>query len=104
MNMICLDMNAFFEWLCSYHDHDVVGLPGRCFHSPLARWLSALSGRAMGVDEMRYGWALADGRSWVTLPYWAQMFASYSERLFGASLTAYEAVGLLVQVETALAG
>lgn len=102
MTLMQLEMNAFFEWLCLHRDDDIVGLPGRCFHSPLACWLSALAGRAIGVDEMRYGWALADTCRWALLPLWARVFAAYSEKLFGRAMSAYEAVSLLVQVETAL--
>src|SRR5260370_42289427 len=94
-----LEMNDFFEWLAAHHDDESVGQRGQCFHSPLARWLSAKAGFTIGVDGMRYGWALAESCRWVELPRWAQAFATYSEKLFGSQLTAYEAVGLLVEVE-----
>lgn len=99
---LTVDFEAFFAWLASHRDTDVVGLPGRYFDSPLARWLSAQSGMVIGVDDRRYGWALADERYWCELPYWAQVFEAFSEKYFGFSLTAYETVALLVQVETVL--
>lgn len=96
-------MNEFFNWLSSHKDGEVVGLPGRCFDSPLSRWLSTMTGRLVGVDGARYGWALMDACRWRKLPYWAQVFAALCESRFGRSLTAYEAVDLLAQVETMIA-
>ena len=97
--LMSLEMDDFFSWLASHSDEESVGLPGQCFHSPLARFLSHKAGFTMGVDGKRYGWALADACRWLELPRWAQVFAAYSERWFGRELSAYEAVGLLVQVE-----
>ena len=102
--MLFLDLNLdeFFTWLASHHDQDVVGWPGRCFHSPLARFLSFKAGCTMGEDGSRYGSALVDDCRWLQLPHWAHTFAVFCEAWFGRELTAYEAVGLLAQVETAL--
>lgn len=101
--VLCIDMNEFFDWLAAHHDDDVVGLPGQCFHAPLARFLSSQAGFTVGVDGERYGWALSDACRWLLLPRWAAIFTSLSEKLFGSQLSAYEAVGLLVEVETLLA-
>jgi hypothetical protein len=98
-----MDMDDFFHWLAAFRPDEIVGLPGQCFHSPLARFLSDQAGCAVGVDGERYGSALADPCCWRLLPRWAMLFTVLSEKLFGSSLTAYEAVGLLVEVETQLA-
>lgn len=98
-----IDMNEFFDWLAAHRTNDIVGLPGQCFHSPLARFLSAKAGCTVGVDGERYGSALVDTCRWFLLPRWAALFTTLSEKLFGSTLSAYEAVGLLVEVETLLA-
>jgi hypothetical protein len=57
----------------------------------------------MGEDGKRYGRVIAESHLWRDLPTWAQVFASLTERALGSSLSAYDAVTVLVQVETLLA-
>jgi hypothetical protein len=98
---LTVEFEAFFVWLCSHRDGEIVGVSGRCFDSPLARFLSVQAGRLIGVDGLRYGWALAN--VWrQPLPFWAQVFSSLCEGRIGATLTASEAVDLLVEVEMIL--
>jgi hypothetical protein len=98
-----VDFEEFFEWLSFYGDEEVVGVPGRCFDSPLARFLSAKEGMLVGVDDRWYGRALVDARCWRPLPMWARVFEALCENRFGRVLTAYDAVGLLVHVEAVVA-
>jgi len=97
-----LDLEEFFLWLASYSPNDLVGQPGRCFNSPLALFLSSKSGCVMGEDGKRYGRAIVESHLWRFLPLWAQVFASLTEHALGSSLSAYDAVVFLVQVETLL--
>lgn len=94
-----IDINEFFDWVASHRDHEVIGLPGRCFDSPLARWLSEQVGHVIGVDGRHYGRALVDAQRWQVLPYWAYVFTMLCEGLFGRALTASEVVDVLIQVE-----
>ncbi len=47
-------LESFSSWLC-FHEDDIIGYPGMCFHSPLARWLSEVTGHTYGVDGSVYG-------------------------------------------------
>src|SRR5438876_6825613 len=69
---------AFCAWLCQ-REHEVVGHPGTCFHSPLALWLSEEFGHVYGVDGNVYGRALHDCRVWRLLPRWAAAFVARTE-------------------------
>src|SRR5437763_9230542 len=69
---VCLE--AFSTWLVN-HEHEVVGYKGRCFDSPLARWLSDLAGHLYGADERRDGPAVWEDCSWRPLPRWAPVFS-----------------------------
>jgi hypothetical protein len=100
--MPSIDFEEFLSWVVSHGDDEPIGVPGQCFHSPLARFLSARMGCAYGVDEMRYGWALADSCRWLPLPRWAQLFEAVSESRFAQVLTAWQVLDLLIQVEQAL--
>ena len=100
--MISIDFEEFFTWLASHAPHESVGQPGRCFHSPLACFLSAKCGFTIGENGFTFGRSVMDDRCWLSLPAWAQVFATLSERFFGTTLSAYEAVGLLAQAEAAL--
>lgn len=100
--MNVLDFEVFFLWLAAHRSDEVVGAPGRYFHSPLAAFLSQQEGCVMGEDGMRYGRASIDVRQWKLLPMWAQWFARLGEGSFGDALTAYEAVTLLAHVEQML--
>lgn len=99
---IIMNIDEFFNWLASYSDSDIVGVPGRCFHSPLAQFLCWKSGQVIGEDGKRYGRASIDEHFWFEMPQWAQLFASFSEHTLGRALTAYEALCVLIDVETTL--
>lgn len=94
-----LELEAFFEWLALHRADECVGLPGRCFDSPLARWLSSCLGVIIGVDGDCYGRPAVEVCCWRRLPSWACVFALLCEKLFGTALSADEAVNLLIQVE-----
>jgi hypothetical protein len=99
-----LAFDDFLSWLASFAEQDVVGQPGLCFNSPLACFLSQLAGVVIGEDGQRYGRASVESHHWRALPRWAQLFSQFGERLaYGQPLTAYHALCLLVEVETALA-
>jgi hypothetical protein len=95
-------MEAFAAWLVD-HEYEVVGYTGRCFDSPLARWLSDLAGYLCGVDdEGRYGWALVDDCYWRPLPRWAHLFSRWTDSSVPQLVTGRQAFGLLALVELAL--
>jgi hypothetical protein len=100
--MQLLTMDDFLSWLASHRDYEIVGLAGQCFDSPLSRWLSQRLGYLVGVEGKQYGRVQVDTCRWLHLPTWAQVFSQCCERHFARPLSAYDAVGLLVQVETAL--
>ena len=101
--MMRIDGDDFFSWLAAHGTNESVGLPGRYFHSPLATFLSHKAGYVVGEDGKRYGRANVELYHWLELPRWAQVFASLSERLFcGRAISAYEAVGVLAEVEALL--
>lgn len=100
MVLLRVEFEEFFAWLVSHtNDDESVGQPGRCFHSPISRYLSWKTGHVVGEDGQYYGRAVLDACQWQPLPRWAQRFAACSERAFGRALTAYEAVCVLAQVE-----
>lgn len=96
-----ISLDAFCAWLC-LREHEVVGRPGTCFHSPLALWLSDLFGHVYGVDGNVYGRALHDHCVWRVLPRWAVVFAVRAEARSAHVLTGQEAFALLVDVEQML--
>lgn len=96
-----LRVEDFCSWLCR-HEWDDVGQPGRCFQSPLALWLSEMTGHVYGVDGLRYGRALWDGCCWLELPRWAQVFAARLEQVSTSVVMGYQAFAILAHVETAL--
>lgn len=93
-----ISQEAFCAWLCQ-HEHEEVGRPGTCFHSPLALWLSELCGHVYGVDGHVYGRALHDYQMWRLLPRWAVAFAARTEARALHVLTGQEAFALLADVE-----
>lgn len=93
---VCLE--DFCSWLCC-HEHEIVGYPSSCYHSPLARWLSERSGYVCGVDGEWFGRALYDCQFWRLLPRWAVVFASYLERVSVVPVTGLEALEVLARVE-----
>ncbi|HZU03974.1 MAG TPA: hypothetical protein VFA10_30205 [Ktedonobacteraceae bacterium] len=101
MTEFLTNMNEFASWLCS-HEFDIVGLPGTCFHCPLAQWLSEQAGGVWGVDDHFYGTASRAHWQWRTLPRWAALFVSRIERRAFRPVTGDEALLALAEVELAL--
>lgn len=96
-----LRVEDFGSWLCR-HEWDCVGQPLLCFQSPLALWLSEVTGHVYGVDGLRYGRALWDGCCWLELPRWAQVFAMRLEQVSASVVMGYQAFAVLAHVEMAL--
>lgn len=96
-----IDQEAFCSWLC-LHENEVVGRPGMCYQSPLASWLSEVSGYVFGVDGSVYGRATWDYRCWLRLPRWALLFTRRVEARTSCDITGAEAFAVLAQVEMAL--
>jgi hypothetical protein len=99
--LVEISLDAFCSWVCS-HECDVVGHPGSWFDSPLARWLSELSGHIYGMDGRLYGRASCDDERWQVLPYWAEVFSVWVESCPAQPMTGYEALLVLARVELAL--
>jgi hypothetical protein len=93
-----IDLDAFCSWLCE-HEKDEVGRPGIWFHSPLALWLSEVTGALYGVDGGVYGRACWDEQCWSPLPRWAVVFSSRVEQWLGRTMVGSEALEVLAQVE-----
>ncbi len=96
-----ITLDGFCEWLCQ-HEHDEVGRPGIWFHSPLALWLSEMTGAVYGVDGSVYGRACWDEYQWLPLPRWAVVFSTVIEQWLGRSIVGSEALEVLAQVERSL--
>jgi hypothetical protein len=94
-------LDAFITWLCR-SENEVVGYLGTWFHSPLARYLSEVTGHVCGVDGKRYGRALNDYRRWLLLPRWAELFTVLVESSPYRPVTGYETLLILAQIELAL--
>jgi hypothetical protein len=92
-----LDLDAFCSWLCE-HENEVVGYPGMCLRSPLARWLSDRFGGMYGVDGMYYGRAAYDGQTWQVLPWWAQKFERWAENHALRIMTGRDAFAILAAI------
>jgi len=105
MHMLDLGLETFATWL-AIREHEVVGLPHLCFQSPLARWLSEMTGHLFGVDvdEGTFGWALADSCTWRLLPRWAHLFSRWLEARHVEAVTGRDAFDLLAAVELAVVG
>ncbi len=95
-------MEAFCAWLVA-HEQEIVGYTGRCFDSPLARWLSDLAGHLYGVEDGRYGRAVWDDCYWRPLPRWAGIFSRWQESPIVEAVTGLQAFRALARVELALA-
>lgn len=98
--MITIDVDVFCSWLCE-HEHDVVGEPGIWFHTPLALWLSEVTGRVYGVDNGTYGPPSWDVCRWLPLPRWAVLFTNKIEQSIGRAVIGAEALEVLAMVECA---
>ncbi len=96
-----INQEVFCSWLV-LHEHEVVGHPGMCYQSPLAFWLSEVSGHVYGVDGSVYGRATWEYRCWLRLPRWALLFTRRVEAWSWCVITGAEAFAVLAQVELAL--
>lgn len=101
MQEVTIDLDDFCGWLCE-HEHDEVGRSGIWFHSPLAVWLSEMTGALYGVDGGVYGRACWDEQCWLPLPRWAVVFSSRVEQWMGLTMVGSEALEVLAQVERTL--
>ena len=101
MNLLDLGSEEFAAWLAIRED-EIVGLPKRCFQSPLARWISEMTGHVFGVDEGKFGWALSDECSWRLLPRWAHLFTHWLDAWHSEAVTGQDAFNVLARVELAL--
>ncbi|HEX9134593.1 MAG TPA: hypothetical protein VF844_20070 [Ktedonobacteraceae bacterium] len=98
MQLVEISLDAFVSWLCS-HEHEVIGLSGKCFDDPLARWLSEMTGHVFGVDGKWYGRASSEYGRWRLLPRWAEVFCVWMESRAYRPITGIEALDVLAQVE-----
>jgi len=97
-----VELEAFVSWLCLHDGNEVVGYVGTWFDSPLARYLSEVTGHLYGVDGFRYGYALHDERCWLVLPCWAERFSCWIESCPRRPVTGYEVLDVLAQIELVL--
>jgi hypothetical protein len=91
-------MEQFCSWLCE-HETDIVGQAGRCFDTPLARWLSETYGQVYGIDERTYGRASQAWWQWRSLPRWSVAFNHRLEQLVFQMITGLDALNILADVE-----
>ena len=96
-----IDLDEFCGWLCE-HECDVVGKPGIWFHSPLAFWLSEVTGHVYGVDGGLYGRACWDACRWLPLPQWAVLFSARVEQWMGRGMIGADALTMLADIERSL--
>jgi hypothetical protein len=97
-----VELDGFVSWLCLYDGDEVVGYVGTWFDSPLARYLSEVTGHLYGVDGFRYGYALHDERCWLGLPCWAERFSCWIESCSRRPVTGDEVLDVLAQIELLL--
>jgi hypothetical protein len=101
MQPVNIELEAFLSWLC-LHESEEVGCLGRWYDSPLARYLSEVTGHVFGADGRRYGCASSEYCCWLLLPRWAEVFTSWVESSPYRPVTGYEALEVLACVELAL--
>jgi len=98
---VVVELDAFVSWLC-LREREVCGYVGTWYDSPLARYLSEVTGHVVGADGGRCGRALSDYRCWSFLPRWAAVFTSRIESCPRRPVTGYETLLILAQIELAL--
>jgi hypothetical protein len=91
-----LRKESFCFWLGSHAD-ETVGRAGMLFNSPLAIWISEVTGQCYGVEGRSYGRASRDQRFWQPLPEWASRLNARFERLGYGFLTGSQTLALLTQ-------
>ena len=96
-----IKQEVFCSWLCS-HEHTAFEYPASVFSSPLARWLSDVTGHLYGVDGFVFGSALLEEQYWKPLPCWAKMFVARLDAYAVRPLSGSEVFVLLAGVEVAL--
>lgn len=101
MQLVEISLDTFVSWLCS-HEHEVIGVSGKCFDGPLARWLSEMTGHVFGVDGKWYGRASSEYGRWRLLPQWAEVFCVWMESRAYRPITGREALDVLAHVELTL--
>ena len=94
-----VELDSFVSWLCLHEGDEVVGSVGTWFDSPLARYLSEMTGHLYGVDGFRYGYALHDERYWLLLPSWAERFSCWIESCSRRPVTCDEVLEVLAWME-----
>jgi hypothetical protein len=97
-----VELEAFVSWLCLHDGNEAVGFVGTWFDSPLARYLSEVTGHLYGVDGQRYGCALHDYQCWPVLPCWAERFSYWVESCPRRPATGFEVLEVLAGIELAL--
>lgn len=101
MQLVEISLDEFVSWLC-LHEDEVIGLSGKCFDAPLARWLSEMTGHVFGVDGKWYGRASSESCRWRLLPLWAEVFCVWTESRAYRPITGIEALEVLAHVELVL--
>ena len=96
-----IKQEVFCSWLCT-HEYTVFAFPASVFRSPLACWLSDVTGHLYGVDGFVYGSALLDERYWKPLPCWAKMLVARLDACAVRPLSGSEVFIILASVEVAL--
>ena len=96
-----IQQEDFCSWLCS-QEYMVFVSPASVFSSPLACWLSDLTGHLYGVDDFAYGSALLGERYWKPLPCWAKMLVARLDACAVRPLSGSEVFVILASVEVAL--
>ena len=97
-----VELEAFVSWVCLHACDEEVGYVGTWFDSPLARYLSEVTGHVCGSDGRRYGWALSDYQRWLLLPRWAELFTAWVESCPRRPVRGDEVLEVLARIELAL--
>ena len=99
---MAVELEAFVSWVCLHTGEEVVGYVGTWLDSPLARYLSEVTGHLVGTDGKRYGWALSDYQCWLLLPRWAELFTVWVESCPCRPISGDEVLAVLASIELAL--
>ena len=99
---MAVELEAFVSWVCLHTGDEVVGYIGTWLDSPLARYLSEVTGHLCGVDGRRYGRALSDYQRWCLLPRWAELFTAWVESCPRRPVRGDEVLEVLARIELAL--
>jgi len=96
-----IEQANFCAWLCA-QENMVFPAPASIFGSPLACWLSEVTGQLYGVDGEVYGLALCEEAYWKPLPCWAKLLVARLDACVARPLSGFEVFVLLAGVEVAL--